>query len=145
MGLKDFIGGLFEPARELVSELITDKDKANELRAKLFEIQTQAANKVIDYEQELVKAQSAVIVAEASSEGWMARNWRPITMLTFVVLIVAQWFGLTDEHITNNEAMALFDIIKIALGGYVIGRSVEKIAPQVVDVMTMNKKANKEE
>ncbi|MEW5890749.1 MAG: 3TM-type holin [Pseudomonadota bacterium] len=37
---------------------------------------------------ELEKSAS-VVVAEAQSESWITRSWRPITMLTFVGLIPA--------------------------------------------------------
>ena len=67
-----------------------------------------------------------IVVAEAEGGSWIQRSWCPVTMLTFVALVVARWLGLTTPGITPEEELALFEIIKIGLGGYVVGRSVEK-------------------
>ena len=48
-------------------------------------------------------------------------------MLTFVSLIVAHWLGFTAENIEEEEVIMLLEIVKIGLGGYVLGRSGEKI------------------
>jgi hypothetical protein len=78
--------------------------------------------------QQELQVQGEIIVAEAKSESWLARSWRPITMLTFVGLVVARWFGLTIEGIDDQLELALMELIKIGLGGYVVGRSAEKVA-----------------
>jgi hypothetical protein len=49
-------------------------------------------------------------------------------MLTFLGLIVAKWLGWTAPGITEALELKVFDIIEIGLGGYVIGRSLEKAA-----------------
>jgi len=57
----------------------------------------------------------------------MQRNWRPITMLTFLVLVVCDSFGLLKFRL-SNEAWTL---LQIGLGGYVIGRTGEKIVDKI--------------
>jgi hypothetical protein len=54
-------------------------------------------------------------------------------MLVFVALIVARWFGLAAPNLQEAEYLKLWDIVQLGLGGYVIGRSVEKIMPQIGD------------
>ena len=76
-------------------------------------------------------AQAQIVQAEAQSQNWLASSWRPITMLTFVVLIVARWFGWAAPNLSEAEYLKLWDIVQLGLGGYVIGRSVEKIIPSV--------------
>lgn len=76
-------------------------------------------------------AQANIVQAEAASSNWLASSWRPITMLTFVTLIVARWFGFAAPGLAESEYLALWDIVKLGLGGYVIGRSVEKVAPSI--------------
>lgn len=83
----------------------------------------------------LERAAADIVKAEAEGEGWLQRNWRPIMMLTFGVLIVARWFGLAAPNLSEVEYVKLWDIVQIGLGGYVIGRSVEKIAPSIADVL----------
>jgi hypothetical protein len=72
-----------------------------------------------------------IIKAEAQSEHWLAACWRPILMLTFGGLIVARWLGWSAPGISEAEVLKLWDIVQLGLGGYVIGRSIEKVAPQI--------------
>jgi hypothetical protein len=70
-----------------------------------------------------------IIKTEAASEHWLAANWRPIMMLTFGGLIVARWFGWAAPNLSEAEYLQLWSIVELGLGGYVIGRSAEKIIP----------------
>lgn len=80
-------------------------------------------------------AQAQIVQAEASSSSWLASSWRPITMLTFVALIVARWFGWAAPNLAEAEYIKLWSIVELGLGGYVIGRSVEKVVPAIADAM----------
>ena len=78
-------------------------------------------------------AQSAVIVAEASSKSWMAASWRPICMLTFVAIIANNYILFPYIQLFGGKAMELsipdhmWDLLKLGIGGYIAGRSGEKI------------------
>lgn len=76
-------------------------------------------------------AQAEIVKTEAASTHWLAANWRPLTMLTFTALIVARWFGWAAPNLSEAEYLKLWSIVEFGLGGYVVGRSVEKIAPTV--------------
>lgn len=78
-------------------------------------------------------AQADIVKTEAASSNWLAASWRPITMLTFTALIVARWFGWAAPNLSEAEYLKLWDIVQLGLGGYVVGRSVEKIAPSIAD------------
>ena len=80
-------------------------------------------------------AAADIIKAEATSGGFLTRSWRPIVMLVFTSLIVARWFGWSAPGLSEAEALELWAIIKIGLGGYVIGRSAEKVAPSIADAV----------
>ena len=80
-------------------------------------------------------AQSDIVKTEAASTHWLAANWRPLTMLTFVALIVARWFGWAAPGLQEAEYLKLWDIVQFGLGGYVVGRSVEKIAGPIADAL----------
>jgi len=80
-------------------------------------------------------AQSDIVKTEAASTHWLAANWRPLTMLTFTGLIVARWFGWAAPNLGDQEYLKLWDIVQLGLGGYVIGRSVEKVAGPLADAM----------
>lgn len=76
-----------------------------------------------------------IVKTEAASSHWLAANWRPLTMLTFCGLIVARWFGWAAPNLSEAEYLKLWSIVEFGLGGYVVGRSVEKIAPAVADAV----------
>lgn len=52
-------------------------------------------------------------------------------MLSFVGLIGSHWYGFTAENLTETQILSMFELVKIGLGGYVIGRSAEKITKTV--------------
>lgn len=125
------ITGLISPVSDLIDELHTSEEERLQVKASLFSAQTQMAVKVMEYESELLKAQSQVITAEAQGASWLQRNWRPITMLTFLVLVVADTFGWTHFRLAPDA----WTLLQIGLGGYVVGRSAEKIVPKITEVM----------
>jgi hypothetical protein len=80
-------------------------------------------------------AAADIIKTEAASGQWLASNWRPITMLVFVGLIVARWFGWAAPGLSEAEYLKLWSIVEFGLGGYVVARSVEKVAPTIAGAM----------
>lgn len=128
MGIFDFIGSIFKPAADLIDNLHTSDEERLALQKQMMKIQTDLHARLLEYETRLMEARSSIIAAEANSQSWIARNWRPITMLTFLVLVVLSSLGAFGVDV-HEEFWA---ILKIGLGGYVIGRSAEKIVPQLV-------------
>ena len=80
-------------------------------------------------------ARAEIVKAEAASSHWLAANWRPLLMLTFGALIVARWFGWAAPNLSEAEYLKLWGIVEFGLGGYVVGRSVEKITPSIADAI----------
>lgn len=76
-----------------------------------------------------------IVKAEAASEHWLAANWRPILMLTFGALIVARWFGWAAPNLSEAEYLKLWSIVELGIGGYVVGRSAEKVLPAVATIL----------
>lgn len=84
---------------------------------------------------QLNAAAADIIKTEAQSQHWLAAIWRPVVMLTFTGLIVARWFGWAAPNLTEAEYLKLWSIVEFGLGGYVVGRSVEKIVPSIAGVL----------
>lgn len=76
-------------------------------------------------------AAADIIKTEAQSQHWLAAIWRPVVMLVFTGLIVARWFGWAAPNLSEAEYLKLWSIVEFGLGGYVVGRSVEKVAPTI--------------
>jgi hypothetical protein len=113
---------------KVIDRLWPDPEQANAAKLELFKLQQSG-------ELALITAQSSIVKAEAESEHWLAACWRPILMLTFGALIVARWFGWAAPDLSEAEYLKLWSIVELGLGGYVIGRSAEKIVPQVASVL----------
>lgn len=104
-------------------------DPADE--TKRMEVEKSFAVETMKQAQAIEQAAADIVKAEAQSENWLASSWRPVTMLIFVGLIVARWFGWAAPNLAEEEYIKLWSIVELGLGGYVIGRSAEKILPAV--------------
>jgi len=107
----------------LIDKLIPDPQAAAQAKIKMYELQQQGELKALD-------GAVQIIVAEAQG-NWLQRSWRPIMMLTFTALIVARWFGWSAPNLQPEEYNQLWMIVQIGIGGYVVGRSGEKIAESI--------------
>jgi len=131
-GLFDLIGGIFKPAVNLIDELHTSDEEKMAARAKLDIIKNAALAKAQEYDIVLAKAQRDVIVAEATSEGMLARNWRPGIMVLFGVIIANNYIlnpwisAMFDVNVMMDIPEHMWQLLKIGLGGYVVSRGVEK-------------------
>ena len=131
MKIFKFIGDILNPVTKMVDDLHTSEEERLGVKTKLFELQTQMTIKVMEYESQLLESKTKIITAEANGASWLQRSWRPITMLSFLGLVVADAFGWTQFRLAEEA----WTLLQIGLGGYVVGRSVEKVAPKVVEVM----------
>ena len=118
--LVPIIGSL---AGKVLDKFVEDKDLSKKIESEL-------TMELMRYESAELKAATDIIVAEARSGNWITNSWRPITMLTFVALIVLHWLGFTAENLPEEQVLALLEIVKVGLGGYVLGRSGEKIVKE---------------
>jgi hypothetical protein len=97
--------------------------------------EAEALRQLLEHHGEIEQAAAKIIQTEAASTHWLAANWRPLTMITFTALIVARWMGWVAPNLSEAEYLKLWSIIEFGLGGYVVGRSVEKIAPSIASAM----------
>ena len=116
------IGKMFKDALGVVKAFVKKPEDLAKVENAMREIENKVVLQYLDFEKALMTAQANVVRAEAQGHSWLQRNWRPVTMLTFLVMFVANQLGLLPVPLPP-EAMSL---LKIGLGGYVIGRSVEK-------------------
>jgi hypothetical protein len=131
----DPVSAALDIGSKLIDRLWPDPTKRDQAKLELLKMQQNGALAELAAQTELRKGAAEIVKAEAASENWLASSWRPITMLIFVGLIVARWFGLAAPNISQEEYLALWDIVQLGLGGYVIGRSAEKILPSVAEVL----------
>ena len=119
------------PVSKIIDDVHTSDEERLKIKAELFQLQTMIAAKMMEYEAKLLESKSKIIIAEAQGASWLQRSWRPITMLTFLVLVVLDTMGLTEFRLAPEA----WTLLQLGLGGYVVGRSAEKVIPKVIDVM----------
>jgi len=113
---------------KVLDKAIPDKDAREKAQAA-------ALTQLMEHQHEIEQAAGQIIKTEAASSHWLAANWRPLTMLTFTALIVARWFGFAAPELSEAEYLALWDIVEIGIGGYIVGRSAEKIVPSLAQAI----------
>lgn len=118
----DPVSAALDVGGKLIDRLWPDPEKRDQARLALMELAQKG-------ELTELTARADIVKTEAASEHWLAASWRPVLMLTFGALIVARWLGWSAPGISEQEVLKLWDIVELGLGGYVIGRSAEKIVP----------------
>ena len=117
--------GMVSGITGLAGKFIQDKDLQLKLESAIKE-------KMLEHEVQFVSYQRDIITAEAKSQSSLARNWRPITMLVFVLIIANNYLVYPYIQLFGGTAVQLpipadmWDLLKLGIGGYIAGRSVEK-------------------
>ncbi|BDD03754.1 hypothetical protein [Aureibacter tunicatorum] len=89
-----------------------------------------------------LQLQRTELLKQEMNGNFLQRSWRPILMLMFGVILMSIFFGWTAD-VPRELEMELIQIIKIGIGGYVAGRSLEKISERIssnIDLSFLKKK-----
>lgn len=129
MSLLSFLGDLVKPVTKLIDEIHVSDEERGQLVNELTKIENQMSAKLLEYEVKLLESTTDIIKAEAQGQSWIQRNWRPITMLTFLVLIVCHYLGVLAFEIADQMWM----LLQVGIGGYIGGRTLEKVVPSIMD------------
>ena len=130
----DIIRELFIPAANLIDSLHTSEEEKINAKKAMLESQMEISLQLLGYEARLMEAKSDVIMSEANGQSSLQRNWRPITMLTFLVLVVLDSLGVLPTPLAPEA----WTLLQMGLGGYVVGRSAEKIVPNILNTIRKN-------
>ena len=120
------VGAIASPLFDVIDQAVTDKDEANRLKQQVKE-------KLIDSQDSALKARMQIVLAEATGESWVQRSWRPILMLVIVAIVannylLAPYLGaMFGVGLTLELPDALWDLMTMGVGGYIAGRSAEKV------------------
>jgi hypothetical protein len=110
---------------KVIDDLFTNDEERIKAKNEVFQI-------LKEKELELRKMQTEVIVTEAQG-NWLQRSWRPILMLGFGFIVMYNKFFAPAFNLPNAELENEFwNLLQLGVGGYVIGRSAEKIAKDVI-------------
>jgi|TARA_R100000479_G_scaffold68576_1_gene32767 hypothetical protein len=118
-------GGVISEVGKVLDNLFTNEEERIAAKNEVFRI-------LKEKELQLRQMQTEVIVTEAQG-NWLQRSWRPILMLAFGFIVIyvkfiAPLFDLKIPELENE----FWNLLQLGIGGYVIGRSAEKIAKDVI-------------
>lgn len=142
------IGGLLGGVKDIIGMFHTDPALQLAATQKLAELESSFREKQLAAESEFTTQQANVVIAEAKSDSWLAKNWRPVTMLTFVFIIVWNYIvvGTVGAFYTQVHTIPIpvdmWDLLKLGIGGYIGARTVEKVT-DTVSTMLANREVNK--
>ena len=121
------VGSLVNAIGGIIDDLNTSDEEKLAAKLALSQLENDITIRLIEAESTVVQEKAKVLVGEAQGAPWMQRNWRPITMMTFV-FIVAWNFILAplfrQPFLVIPDQM--WNLLQLGIGGYIIGRSVEK-------------------
>ena len=129
MGLFDriFSGGIAEATTAIggvVDKFVTNDEERMQAKKELTQVVTK-------FTTDITAAQADVLKVELSG-NWLQRSWRPLLMVAFGFIILYQYFISQVFRLPQVDLPErFFDLLEIGLGGYVIGRSVEKVVDSV--------------
>jgi len=132
MSIFSFLGGIVGPIGKIIDDVTTSEEERLGARAKLAEVENILRVRLLEYEDNLAQSRRDIVVAEIKSQSWLARNWRPMTMISFVIIIINNYilvpyataFGASIPALDIPPGM--WALLNVGIGGYIVGRSAEK-------------------
>jgi len=130
----DWFGG------SVIKDLMSGLDKLFTSKEEKIIAENAIKQILLQKQLELQKMQTDVIITEAKG-NWLQRSWRPILMLSFGFIIIYTKFisQLSIHLITPVLEPEFWKLLEIGIGGYVIGRSGEKIVDKLGPLFNKNK------
>lgn len=110
---------------KVLPRVVQDKDQ-------LAAIKSEITTALIAQEGELRRAAADIVKTEALGHSWLQRNWRPLLMLTVVAIVANNYLVAPYAQAMFGWGLALelpdrlWDLMTVGVGGYVVGRSVER-------------------
>lgn len=149
IGISEIIQGAITPVSNVITKLITRKEDRMLAEAEIEKIRVDLEKKIVDHQTSTINAQKDILIAEIKGSA-MQRNWRPALMWVIIFIIANNYllapilnniialFGPTSFLPILELPDKLFNLMTIGLGGYVAGRTAEKIIPQIAEIKSNN-------
>jgi hypothetical protein len=113
-----------------------------ELRRKL---QAELEGSLITHVGQSLELQQSLVLAEIQSERWLTATWRPLLMVLMMGFLVLVGLVLPLADLAAGKPIpwnprwsalpdGFWQFLSVGVGGYIGGRSLEKIATQVIAV-----------
>lgn len=129
MAIGAILGAILPSVGDVLDRLFPDKTEAAKAKHEI----TLA---IMANEKEIQSAAASIVKAEAQSEHWITAAWRPILMLSITGILVNNYVlapyleALFGFAVTLDLPARMWDLLTLGVGGYVVGRSGEKIVKE---------------
>jgi len=90
-----------------------------------------------------VARMQANVIGNEMAGNWLQKSWRPLVMMAFTILLIIRWTGISAHPIDLELEKQLMELLQFGMGGYIAGRSIEKVADRVtknIDLSFLKKK-----
>ena len=132
------IGAFLPIIKDAVGGVVNHFFPNPEDRAKAMELEAQIQIALMDQMSKQGQNLSNMILAEAQAQSWLARNWRPMTMIAFLGVILhdvvlVDYLNMFVDDVAFKLAgipSELWDIMLAMFGIYAAGRSGEKMVKE---------------
>lgn len=125
------LGKVIEGGLGIIDDMVEDKDQANRLKAEIKKKIEEQAHKE---RSALIKEQGKIVGLEVQGESWLQRNWRPLLMLIIIAIIANNYIivpylsAIFPDYVQVLKLPdGLWALLNVGVGGYVAGRTGEKI------------------
>ena len=113
---------------DVVKKIVPDTDKHKE-------IEKEVKLALLEHTDSLEKMRGEIVLAEAQSKGWITASWRPLLMMVAICIIAVNYLifplvGIAYPEISQHTLELpdqLWNLLTLGVGGYIVGRSGEKM------------------
>jgi hypothetical protein len=122
------VSSIIESVGGVLDKFITSDEEKLQAKQAISDLVISKLTDIASYQRD-------ALVAELQGNS-LQRNWRPLVMLAFAFIIVfhyflqpvlGHWWPIPNIDLPDQ----FWNLLEIGMGGYVIGRSVEKVADTV--------------
>jgi len=120
------IGPFIDKVLGIVDKSIEDKTLSVKLKTELI-------NEAIKFDSDIETRKTEIITTEMKGENVLQKSWRPILMLVIIAIIANNYLFAPyvqifwGRSVMLNLPPELYSLLTIGVGGYIMGRSGEKI------------------
>ena len=118
--------------KDLVKRIAPDADKN-------LEVEKEIRLALLEHTDNIENLRGKIVLEEAKSHSWMTATWRPLLMMVVVAIIACNYLFFPFVRLFHPEMVnlelphELWNLLTIGVGGYIVGRSGEKMVDRWKD------------
>lgn len=111
---------------DLIKRLIPDGDKS-------LDVEKEIKLALLENTDSLEALRGKIVLEEAKSSSWLTSTWRPLLMMVIVAIVAVNYLIFPvlnlfiEQELMIDLPIELWTLLQIGVGGYIVGRSGEKM------------------